>query len=79
MQIVNKTYNVLIALLEYIDLFNPSDSMKQWFGRGRLVLYHYILLYFILSMAIVANYVHFAWIGSYYASILLFAFAFLFF
>ena len=70
--------NVLIVLLEYIDLFNPSDNMKQSFGRGCPVLYHSTLLYFILSVAIVANQVHFAQICSYYASILLFAFAFLF-
>ena len=47
--------NVLIVLLEYIDLFQSSDTMKQLFGRGCLVLYHSILLYFILSMATVAN------------------------
>ena len=59
--------------------FNPSGNMKQSFGRRFPVLYHPILLYFILGMAIVANSVHFARICSYYASILLFAFAFLFF
>ena len=47
--------NVLIVLLEYIDLFNPSDNMKHSFGRGYPVLYHSILLYFILSLAVVAN------------------------
>ena len=47
--------NVLIVLLEYIDFFNPSDKLKQSFGRGCPALYHSILLYFILSMAIVAK------------------------
>ena len=51
---VNQTY-VLIVLLEFIDFFIPSDNMKQSFGRGCPVLYHSILLYYILSMAIVAN------------------------
>ena len=37
--------NVLIVLLEYIDLFNPSDNTKQSFGRGCPVLYHSILPY----------------------------------
>ena len=50
---VNKTY-VLIVLLEYIEFFIPSDNMKQPFGRGCPALYHSILLYYILSMAIVA-------------------------
>ena len=50
--------------------------MKQSFGRDCPALYHSILLYFILNMTIVANEVHFARICSYYASILLFAFAF---
>ena len=57
--------------------FNASDNMKQSFGRGCPALYYFILLYFILSMAIVAKYVS-ARICSYYASILLFAFAFAF-
>ena len=47
--------NVPIVLLEYVNIFNPSDNMKQSFGRGCPVLYHSILLHFILSMAIVAN------------------------
>ena len=51
---VNKTY-VLIVLLEYIDLFIPSDNMKRPFGRGCPAVYHSILLYYILSMATVAN------------------------
>ena len=53
--------NVLIVLLEYISLFNIiSDNMKQSYGRGCPVVYHSKLLYFILSMATVANKVHFA-------------------
>ena len=51
---VNETY-VPIVLLEYIDLFIPSDSMKQLFGRGCPAIYHSILLYYILSMATVVN------------------------
>ena len=47
--------NILIVLLEYLDLFSPSDNMKQPFGRGCPVLYHSILLYFSLSLATVAN------------------------
>ena len=34
--------------------FNFSGNMKQTFGRGYPALYHYTLLYFILSKAIVA-------------------------
>ena len=47
--------NILIVLLEYIHLFNPSDSMKQSFGRGCPIVYHSVLLYFILSLAVVAK------------------------
>ena len=36
--------DVLIVLLEIIDLFNPSDNMKQSFEKGCSVLYHSILL-----------------------------------
>ena len=53
--------------------------MKQPFERGYHALYHSILLYFILSIAIVINEAYFAQVYSYYASILLFAFAFLLF
>ena len=52
-------------VLEYIDLFNPRDNMKQSFGRGCPVVYYSILLCFILSMAIVVK-VNFARICSYY-------------
>ena len=45
--------NVLVVLLEYIDLFNLRGSMKETFGSGYPALYHSILLYFILSIAIV--------------------------
>ena len=68
--------NVLIVLLEYIDLFNPSDDMKQSDGRGCPALYHSILQYFILSMAILAQHIllKFAPIMPAFCS---FAFAFL--
>ena len=46
---VNKTYNVLVVLLEYIDLLNPSDNIN--FEKGCPVLYYSILLCYILSMA----------------------------
>ena len=47
--------NVPIVLLEYINLFQSNDNKKQSFEKACPVLYHSILLYFILSMAIVAN------------------------
>ena len=47
--------NVLIVLLKYIDLFCLSGNMKQTFGRGYHALYHSVLLYFILSIAIATN------------------------
>ena len=50
----NKT-NVLSVLLRSVDLFNLSDDKKQTFGSGHFSLYHSILLYFIVSIAIVAN------------------------
>ena len=57
--IVNYSYtarpNVLIVLLEYIDLFNPIDSMKQLFGRGYPVFTILYCCIFILSMAIIIN------------------------
>ena len=43
---------MLTVLLEYIDLF---QSEWQTFGRGYPVLYHSILPYFILSIAIITN------------------------
>ena len=67
---------MLTALLEYIDLFNLSDSIKQVFGRGCLPFT--ISVYFnYISKAIIAKQVHFAQIFSYYSSILLVAFVFL--
>ena len=44
--------NVLNVLLEYINLFDLSDNMQQPFRTGCPVLYHFVLLYFILSIAI---------------------------
>ena len=44
---VNKTY-VLIVLLEYIDLFIPSDNMNNHLGGIALlftILYCFILFY----------------------------------
>ena len=56
--------------------------MKQTFWSGILpftvCLYYTVLLHFVLNLAIVAKFLYFAWICSYYDSILLFAFAFLF-
>ena len=47
---VNKT-NVLIALLEYIDLFNPSDNMKNdemiiWEGLPCSLPFYIAVFYF---------------------------------
>ena len=47
--------NVLIVLLEYIDIYSLSGNMKQTFGRAYPALYHFIMLYFILSIAIVTD------------------------
>ena len=47
--------NVLVVLLEYIDFSSLSDNLKKAFGRGYPALYRSILLYFILSVAIVTN------------------------
>ena len=44
--------NVLIVLLEYIDLFNPSDNMKQSFRRGLGGSLPFYIAELILSMAI---------------------------
>ena len=47
--------NVLIVLLEYIDLFQSKYQHETIIWEGCPVLYHSILLYFILSMATVVN------------------------
>ena len=68
MSIFKKTTNVLTVLLEYIDLSLSSGNIKQAFGRA---LYYSMLLYSILSIAIVA---YSLLICSYYISILPFIF-----
>ena len=48
--------NIVTVLLEYINLFNLSSNIKQlsiW--KGDPAIYHTILLYFIVSLAIVAT------------------------
>ena len=44
-----------IILLEYIDVISLSGNMKQTFRRDYPGFYHSVLLYFILSIAIVIN------------------------
>ena len=46
--------------MEYINLINLSGNKKQTLGGAPYTLCNTILLYFILSLAIVANEVHFA-------------------
>ena len=72
--------NVMISLLEYIDLFQSELQHEANILEGLYpALYHSILLYFILSIATLINKAYFAWICSYYATILFFSFAFLLF
>ena len=65
MPIVTRS-NVLIVLLEYIDLSFLSDNINKYLSGATLgqilpasylvhALYHSVLLYSILSVAIVAN------------------------
>ena len=55
----------------YIDLSKSEWQHKINIWEGHPALCYTILLYFILSLATVANLVHFACICYYYASILL--------
>ena len=71
--------NVLIVLLEYINLFQSEWQHEATIWEGYPALCHYILLYFIIGIAIVTNLAYFAQTYFYYGSILLFAFAFLLF
>ena len=57
---------VLIVLLEYIDLFQSEWQHETNIWEGLNCFYHSILLYFILSIAIITNVAYFAQICSYY-------------
>ena len=69
MPIFNKIKRADCPIRVY-QFFSVSGNMKQTLRRGYPALYYSILLYFILSIAIVISWAYFARICCYYASIL---------